>query len=74
MRITGTEEKLPIADLKDLLRKGEPLEYKGWAMTAKKKFKNSNDNRIWITAVKGNKKDEDDTLSYLLERIDEAEA
>lgn len=74
MKITGTEAMLTIADMKDLLRKGESLEYKGWVMTAEKKFKNSNDNRIWITAVKRDMKDEDDTLSYLFARIDEMEA
>lgn len=74
MRITGTEAMLSIADMKNLLREGEALEYKGWVLTAEKKYKNSNDNRIWITAVKGDEKYEDDTLSYLFARIDKMEA
>ena len=74
MKITGTEAMLSIADMKNILREGETLEYKGWVLTAKKKYKNSTDNRIWITAVKDDEKDEDDTLSYLFTRIDEKEA
>ena len=56
MKITGTEAMLTIADMKDLLRKGESLEYKGWVMTAEKKLakyvadfiKNSIDSHICV--------------------------
>lgn len=63
---------MDIKELKDLLRNGKTVTYKGWTLTAEKKFPDKN-NRIWIEATKGTEKDSDDTLSYLLSRIDKKE-
>lgn len=40
-----------IAKMKDELRKGNTLIYKGWEITARPKY-TTKDNRIWITAKK----------------------
>ena len=55
--------------MKDWLREGNSFIYRGWTFTAKEKFFGCHDGRIWITARKGSQKDSDDTLSYLIGRI-----
>ena len=55
--------------MKDWLREGGTFVYRGWTFTARDKFLRCHDGRIWITARKGKEKDSDDTLSYLIGRI-----
>ena len=57
-----------IINRKNQLRKGNTLIYKGWKITAVSKY-NDDTNRIWITAVKGNDKIEDDMLSAIFNVI-----
>ncbi len=71
--IKDDEGKIEVGATKNLLRERKTVVYKGWVMTAEDKFKGVHDGRIWITAIKGEQKDEDDTLTYLLTRIDEKE-
>lgn len=55
--------------MKNWLREGKSFIYRGWTFTAEDKFPGCHDGRIWITAQKGSQKDSDDTLSYLIGRI-----
>lgn len=68
--IRENDGSVDVGSTKDLLRQRKTVIYKGWVMTAEDKFKGVHDGRIWITAIKGEQKDEDDTLTYLLTRID----
>lgn len=66
--INGTGE-YTIGEVKDLLRQKKVISFNGWTLTATDKYKGCHDGRLWITAIKNGKKDQDDTLTYLFFRL-----
>ena len=62
-----------IRQMKDLLREGKTIVYRGWTLTAREKFLGCHDGRIIVTAKKGNDKERDDILSWLIFRINTKE-
>lgn len=58
-----------IGEVKDFLRKHKTIIFCGWKLTAEDKYKGCHDGRLWITATKDGQKDQDDTLTYLFNRL-----